>query len=83
MVPPIIVDRADHLSLGHLAPADHASRVKHLRVHMQVTKADVLAGTVDDEVERLVAGRAHQNAVTDGDDIFLIGLAAVGAHAAR
>src|SRR6202035_4980370 len=61
------------------AAADHAGGIEHLRVHVQITKPDMLAGLVDHEIERTVAGRAHDDAVADGDDVLLIRIAAAGA----
>src|ERR1700685_475740 len=75
----VIADGPEHFALDDFTSADHAGGIEHLRVHVQVAKADVLAGLVDHEIKRVVAGRAHDNAVGDRDDIFLIGIAAPGA----
>ena len=48
LMPAIIGDRADHLALRYRASADHAGGIQHLRIHVQITEADVLAGLVDE-----------------------------------
>src|SRR6202171_474984 len=75
----VIADGAEHFALGDFAAADHAGGIKHLRVHVQIAKANVLAGLVDHEIKRAIAGRAHDDAVGDRDDVLLIGIAAAGA----
>jgi hypothetical protein len=75
---PVIADGAQHFAFDDSAAAEHAGGVQHLRAHVQIAEANVLAGLVDDEVECTVARIAHQDAITDGDHVFLIGLAAAG-----
>jgi hypothetical protein len=78
----VIPHGADHLALADVTAADHAGTVQSVRVHVQVAEADMLARRLDDEIERLVARRPHQNTVAHRDHLVLVGLAAVGAFAA-
>jgi hypothetical protein len=75
----IIADRAQNFAGAESAPADHAGEVQHVRIHVQIAEADVLARRVGCEIERLVAGAAPHHSVAHRDDFVLVRLAAVGA----
>ena len=55
----------------HDASADHAVGVELLGRHVQVADADALVRRVDDDVDRLLARRAHDHAVAHRHDVVL------------
>ena len=68
---------AEQLSLPHRAPAEHTICVKHLRIHVQVAKADVLTRDVDEQVGQFAPRAPQDHAVTNRGHIVLIRQTAV------
>ena len=78
----IVRDHADLLALGDAAAVEHAVGIHAGRVHVHVAEADVLVAGVDLQRRRLLLRRTDHDAVADGDDRLLLGIAALGALAA-
>ncbi len=74
----IVRDHADLFALGDATPVEHAVGIHAGRVHVHVAEADVLVAGVDLQRRRLLLRRADHDAVADGDDALLLGIAVFG-----
>ena len=78
----IIRNHTDFFAFADLASVQNAIGIHVFRIHMHIAKADMLVARVDLQRRRLLPLRADQDAIADGDNGVLVGIAALGTFVA-